>query len=253
MKRMKVDSGKCIQKEQIDPDVLCDIIKDSLSDNLLSFQEELLLLLKEKDDKIQKMEKEHQEIIKNIIDDHQEKYSQLEAENLQLKRKRNPRCKECDAKSKKVSDLEQKLEESKRHQASEDVRMKTHIFKRQEKLKRYRALLTEKDEEIEKFQEEIFALEEKLKEIPVDDATVDGLLSPEKPEEDPVDELLSPMKPEENPSYSSTNPLFLLVENTTKFYKSALDDSDKQSDPDSVEEKIEGIKSRGVNVKRRKS
>ena len=90
MKRIKVDSGKWIQKEQIDPDVLCDIIKDSLSDNLLSFQEELLLLLKEKDDKIQKIEKEHQEIIKNIIDDHQEKYSQLEAENLQLKRKRNP-------------------------------------------------------------------------------------------------------------------------------------------------------------------
>ena len=297
MKKLRIDLVESIKEENVDHKILGDeigdIIKVTISDQLVLFQETLNRLLKKKDDNSKKyiktLDDNYMKTFKDLEEKHQEEFINLEAKIMKLEaenkkllgevksKKKQQKCKEC------VENLH-KLNELKISKEAEDVRMKKHVFKRQEKVKRYKQLLMEKDqeiiereEEIVKYREEIYAFERKLKEKgdKIEDLvpTKEG----EKTSElryDPVEELLSPIKPAENYSNASqttlnkTNhsALLTLVEDAAKFYKSSISSDatgetseEKKSEsafpetkPDSLKQKIEGVKSRGVTVKRSK-
>ena len=294
MKKLRIDFVESIKEENVDhnlhDDNVGDIIKGTISDQLILFQETLNRSLKKKDDDYLKtfksLEERYQEDFINL----KEKIKTLETENKKLlgevkSKKKQHKCKECEENLHQVSNLENKLNDLQISHAAEDVRMKKHVFKRQEKVKRYKHLLMEKDqeiiereEEIVKYQEEIYAFERKLKEK---GDTFEDLVPTKEGEKtselrhDPVDELLSPVKPAENNSIDSqtifdkTNhsSLLTLVEDAAKFYKSSISSDEtgepskekisepicSKTKPDSLKQKIEGVKKRGVTVKRNKA
>lgn len=304
MKKLRIDYVESIKEENVDhslhDDTIGDIIKSTISDQLVLFQETLNRYLKKKDDESKKdiktLDDNYMKTFKELEERHQEelinleaKIKTLETENKKLlsevkSKKKQQKCKECEENLHQVSNLNNKLNDLKISQAAEDVRMKKHVFKRQEKVKRYKQLLIEKDqeiiereEEIVKYQEEIYAFERKLKEKGDKLEDLVPTKEGEKASElvhDPVEELLSPVKPAENYSidsqtiFAKTNhsSLLTLVEDAANFYKSSISSEatgdtskEKKSEPgpetkqNSLKLKIEGVKSRGVTVKRSKA
>ena len=282
MKKLRIDFVESIKEENVDhnlPAEIGDIMKSAISEQLVLFQETLSRLLKKKDDETKENNKttedNYMKTIKNLQETYQEEFKNFEAKNKKLEnenkkltceikaKKKQQKCKECE-------DLKTQLNDLKISQAAEDLRMKKHVFKRQEKVKRYRQLLMEKDQEIMekeeqivKYQEEIYDFEEKLKqkddksEDPV--PAEDGDKTPEI-EHDPIDELFSPVKPSENNLISSPisktqnhSSLLTLVESAISSFATGDISQEKKSDPDSLGEKIEGFRSRGINVKRNKA
>ena len=283
MKKLRIDLVESIKEENVDhnlpADNFGDIIKGAISDQLVLFQETLTRILKKKDDEtkenIKTIEGNYMKTIKNLEETYQEEFNNFEAkikklenENKKLTseiktKKKQQKCKECE-------DLKTKLNDLKISQAAEDLRMKKHVFKRQEKVKRYKQLLMDKDQEImekeeqiAKYQEELYAFEEKLKQK--DDKSEDpapaedGDETPEI-EHDPIDELLSPVKPTENNRISSPisktknhSSLLTLVESAISSFATGEISQEKKGDSDSLGKKIEGFKSRGINVKRSKA
>ena len=291
MKHIKIDS-MAIKAEKFDhfDANISDIIKGSIRDQIVIFHEILNRLLKKKDD-------EAKERIKSIDDEFNKlegRNKRLETENMKLhtenmklhtenmklqtenkklqnknkSKKKQPKCVEC-------VDLERQLSDSQNSRTAEDLRMKKHIFKRQEKVKRYKLLLIEKDKEImekedsiAKYQEEIYAFEEKLKENDDhDEDLVSAEKGKEKDEKDedlptnegneklvPIDELMSPLKDAEDNIMSTLHgqknhsSLLDMVENAAKYYKSAVPSDetreaseDKKHDSLELEEMVYGI------------
>ena len=275
MKKLRIDFVESIKEENVDhnlPAEIGDIMKSAISEQLVLFQETLSRLLKKKDDETKENNKttedNYMKTIKNLQETYQEEFKNFEAKNKKLEnenkkltceikaKKKQQKCKECE-------DLKTQLNDLKISQAAEDLRMKKHVFKRQEKVKRYRQLLMEKDQEIMEKEEQIVAFEEKLKQnndksedaVPAED----GDKTPEI-EHDPIDELLSPVKPTENNLISSPisktknhSSLLTLVESAISSFATGETSREKKSDADSLGEKIEGFKSRGINVKRSKA
>ena len=283
MKKLRIDFVESIKGENVDHNLPAenfgDIIKSAISDQLVLFQETLTKLLKKKEgenkENIKTIDDNYMKTIKNLEETYQEEFKNFEARNKKLEdenkkltceikaKKKQQKCKECE-------DLKTQLNDLKISQAAEDLRMKKHVFKRQEKVKRYRQLLMEKDQEIMekeeqivKYQEEIYTFEEKLKQkddkskdsVPAED----GDKTPEI-EHDPIDELFSPVKPSENNLISSPisktqnhSSLLTLVESAISSFATGDISQENKSDPDSLGEKIEGFRSRGINVKRNKA
>ena len=285
MKRIKIDS-MAIKVEKFDhfSDVtdISDIIKGSIRDDIVIFQEILKRLLKKKDDeakeriktiddefnklegRIKKLETENMKIHAENMKLHTENMmlqtNNKKLQNYKKSKKKQPKCVEC-------VDLERQLSDSRNSRTAEDLRMKKHIFKRQEKVKRYKLLLIEKDKEIMekeesivKYQEEIYAFEEKPKENDNhDEDPVSSEQGKEKDEKDedlpikegeeklvPIDELMSPSKDAEDNNrstlHSQTNHSSLLdmVENAAKYYKSAISsDETREASEDKKHDSLE--------------
>ena len=288
MKHIKLDD-MAIKAEKFDhlDTNIGDIIKDSIREQLVIFQDILNTLLKRKDEeakeRIKTIDDDCKKSIKNLEETYQEEFLKFEARNKRLEtetkelkieneklqseneklqtenkkfqtenkkleqksKKKQPKCVECVENFNRVTDLEKQLSDSKISRTAEDIRMKRHIFKRQEKIKRYKQLLIEKDQEIMekeesivKYQEEIFAFEEKLKVnfdkdedlVPAEEGTEKDEDLPTKDGEEklvPIDELLSPLKDAEDNNSSALlgnknhSSLLAMVENAAKYYKSS--------------------------------